>query len=53
MEHYNNISNRHNLSVRTYPHTNCVFSLGYIAIGVGVNSQTPYGLQLTSLINVS
>jgi len=29
----------HKLLGRTYPHTNCVFSLCYIAIGVGVNSR--------------
>jgi len=27
---------RHKLFGRTYPHTNCVFSLSYITIGVGV-----------------
>jgi len=26
----------HKLFGRTYPHTNCVFSICYIAIGVGV-----------------
>jgi len=31
---------RHNLYVRTYPHTNCDITLPNYAIGVGVNSHS-------------